>query len=94
MSDYCVYILANEENSVLYIGVTGELSRRMAEHKNGEKEGFTKRYRVTKLVHVEHYSDVKQAILREKVLKKWARVKKEKLIEINNPQWLDLWREG
>ena len=94
MSDYCVYILANEGNSVLYIGVTGELSRRMAEHKNGEKEGFTKRYHVTKLVHVEHYSDVKQAILREKVLKKWARVKKEKLIEINNPQWLDLWREG
>ena len=87
---YFVYILANWDDSVLYIGVTGNLERRLYEHKHSLVEGFTKKYNVHKLVYFEHTSDVYSAISREKQLKKWSRTKKNQLIERMNPTWADL----
>ena len=87
---YWVYILANWDHSVLYIGVTNDLTRRLYEHKNGLHEGFTKKYRVTNLVYFEQTSDVNAAIAREKQLKGWRREKKIALIEQMNPEWNDL----
>ncbi len=87
---YYVYILSNWDDSVLYIGVTGNLPRRLYEHRNGLVEGFTKQYNVHKLVYYEHTNDVYSAISREKQLKKWRREKKNQLIEAMNPQWRDL----
>ena len=87
---YYVYILSNWDDSVLYIGVTGNLPRRLYEHRNGLVEGFTKQYNVHKLVYYEYTGDVYSAISREKQLKKWRREKKNQLIEAMNPQWRDL----
>ena len=87
---YYVYILSNWDDSVIYIGVTGNLPRRLYEHRNGLVEGFTKKYNVHKLVYYEHTNDVYSAISREKQLKKWRREKKNQLIESINPQWRDL----
>ena len=87
---YFVYILSNWDDSVLYIGVTGNLPRRLYEHKNGLADGFTKKYNVHKLIYYEHTNDVYSAISREKQLKKWSRSKKEILIGKLNPQWRDL----
>ena len=87
---YFVYILANWDDSVLYIGVTSNLERRLYEHKNGLVESFTKKYNVHKLVYFEHTGDVYSAISREKQLKKWNRQKKNELIERMNPDWKDL----
>ena len=87
---YFVYILSNWDDSVLYIGVTGNLIRRLYEHKNGLVDGFTKNYNVHKLVYYEHTSDVYSAISREKQLKKWSRSKKNALILKMNPDWHDL----
>ncbi len=75
---------------VLYIGVTNDLIRRVAEHKSGETAGFTKRYRVKKLVYYETYSRPYDALVREKELKGWLREKKVALIESVNPSWQDL----
>ena len=74
MKDYYVYILSNKANTVLYIGVTNNLERRIYEHKNGVLEGFTKKYNVHKLVYFEMCGDIKDAIAREKQLKKWSRI--------------------
>ncbi len=87
---YYVYILSNFANTTLYIGVTGNMNRRMYEHKNGLVDGFTKKYNVTKLVYVETCNNVNAAIAREKQLKKWRREKKESLIASVNPEWNDL----
>ena len=87
---YFVYILSNWDDSVLYIGVTGNLPRRLYEHRNGLVEGFTKKYNVHKLVYYENTNDVYSAISREKQLKKWRRQKKNDLINNLNPQWKDL----
>ena len=87
---YVVYILSNWCDSVLYIGVTGNLPRRLYEHRNGLVDGFTKQYNVHKLVYFESTSDVYRAISREKQLKKWSRVKKNELISKMNPKWEDL----
>ena len=87
---YFVYILSNWDDSVLYIGVTGNLPRRLYAHRNGLVDGFTKQYNVHKLVYYEHTSNVYSAISREKQLKKWRRSKKNELIEKMNPQWRDL----
>ena len=87
---YFVYILSNWDDSVIYIGVTSNLPRRLYEHKNGLADGFTKRYRVHKLVYYEHTSDVRSAIAREKQLKGWTRSKKNALIARMNPNWIDL----
>ena len=87
---YHVYILASARNGTLYVGVTGDLAARIWQHRNGELPGFTKRYNVTRLVHLEEFADVNEAIAREKVLKKWRRAWKLELIERDNPQWRDL----
>ena len=87
---YFVYILSNWDDSVLYIGVTSNLPRRLYEHRNGLVEGFTKKYNVHKLVYYENTNDVYSAISREKQLKKWSRSKKNTLISQMNPQWTDL----
>ena len=87
---YFVYILSNWDDSVLYIGVTGNLPRRLYEHRNKLVDGFTKQYNVHKLVYYEHTNDVYSAISREKQLKKWSRSKKIALIQKMNPEWRDL----
>ena len=85
-----VYILTNKTNAVMYIGVTSDLSRRIYEHKNKLVDGFTKRYNIYKLVYVEEYSDINDALAREKQLKRWVRAKKNALVESLNPGWEDL----
>ena len=87
---YHVYILASGRNGTLYIGVTGHLPARIWQHRNGTADGFTKKYHVNRLVHVEPFIDINEAIAREKALKKWRRAWKLELIERDNPQWLDL----
>ena len=87
---YCVYILANWNDSVLYIGVTSNLNRRLYEHRNGLADGFTRKYNVHKLVYIEQTNDVYSAISREKQLKNWNRAKKNALISSMNPHWVDL----
>ena len=87
---YYVYILTNQSNTTLYIGVTNNLQRRIYEHKNELIDGFTKRYKLHKLVFFEETNDVNSAIAREKQLKHWTREKKNKLIENINPNWLEL----
>ena len=87
---YYTYILTNKGHSVLYIGVTNHLERRIYEHKNHLIPGFTDRYNVDRLVYFETASDIKVAIEREKELKGWTRKKKEELIFSQNPQWKDL----
>ena len=87
---YYVYILTNKSNNVLYIGMTNDIKRRVYEHKNKLIDGFTAKYNVNKLVYFECTNDVKSAIEREKILKKWARVKKINLIQMQNPTWQDL----
>ena len=90
MKTYFVYILSNKANTVLYVGVTNNLERRVYEHKNKLIDGFTKRYNVDKLVYFETTSDVDEAIKREKALKNLVRRKKEELINSINPEWVDL----
>jgi len=87
---YYVYILANWDDSVLYIGVTNNLERRLYEHKNHLADGFTKKYNVDKLVYYEYTSDVYAALEREKQLKGWTRRKKMALVTKENPEWNDL----
>ncbi|OJX79308.1 GIY-YIG nuclease family protein [Magnetospirillum sp. 64-120] len=86
-----VYILASQRNGTLYVGVTGDLPRRVWEHKNDVAEGFTKQHQVHTLVHMESFETMPDAILREKQLKKWRREWKLKLIETTNPTWRDLY---
>ena len=88
--NYYVYILASKQNGTLYIGVTNDLERRMYEHKNNVKEGFTNKYGVYMLVYYEETDDVSAAIHREKQLKNWKRKWKLDLIEGMNPDWDDL----
>ena len=87
---YYVYILTNWDDSVLYIGVTGNLTKRLYEHRNHLADGFTNKYNVYKLVYFEETSDVNSAIAREKQLKGWTRKKKNELIKKANPEWKDL----
>ncbi len=86
-----VYILANKRNGTLYVGVTSDLVKRIWEHKNNIVEGFTKRYHVDHLVWYELHESMESAIMREKRLMDWKRVWKLKLIESQNPDWLDLY---
>jgi putative endonuclease len=88
--NYYVYIVTNKHRTTLYIGVTNDLERRMAEHKNGEIRGFTQRYQLNRLVWFDHYRNVDDAIACEKKLKGWLRPKKIFLIEKANPRWFDL----
>jgi putative endonuclease len=90
---YYVYILASKIGGTLYIGVTNDLIRRVAEHKLQLVESFTKEYGVVKLVYFEQFGDPENAIKREKRLKKWKRDWKIALIEKDNPDWNDLYPE-
>jgi len=90
---YYVYIVTNKNNSVLYIGFTGNLDGRLFEHRERLIEGFTKRYQATKLIFYEDYPDPLSGIAREKQLKGWRREKKIALIEKRNPRWNDLFDE-
>jgi len=78
-------------NGTLYVGVTGDLVRRVWEHKQDLFEGFTAKYHIHQLVYFELHTDMAEAILREKRIKKWNRAWKIELIEKNNPEWNDLW---
>jgi putative endonuclease len=89
--EYCVYILASQKYGTLYIGVTSNLLKRIYEHREGLLKGFTKKYRIHKLVYYEVFGDVLEAILREKQMKKWHRDWKINLIERDNPHWDDLY---
>ena len=93
---YYVYILTNRSGT-LYTGVTNDLLRRVSEHKAGKAEGFTKRYRVNRLVYFEDTGDVQAALQREKQVKAWTRQKRIDLINSVNPRWVDLsdgWFDG
>ena len=90
MKNYYVYILASKRNGTLYTGVTNNLSRRTYEHKESLIDGFTKKYNVKILVYYEQTNDIRNAIAREKCIKRWKRAWKIKLIEETNPQWEDL----
>jgi putative endonuclease len=90
---YCVYLLTNFKNNVLYVGVTNDLARRVEEHREGTHDGFTKKYKVWKLVHFEPTNDIISAIEREKQLKAGSREAKVALIEATNPKWRDLYHE-
>ncbi|MCK1744219.1 GIY-YIG nuclease family protein [Bradyrhizobium sp. 139] len=88
---YYVYILASKIGGTLYIGVTNDLIRRVAEHKAKLIESFTEKYDVATLVYFEQFDDPENAIKREKRLKKWNRAWKIRLIEKSNPNWDDLY---
>lgn len=88
---FCVYILSNYERNVLYIGVTSNLLKRIWEHKEELREGFTSNYKVHDLVYYEFFEDPVSAIEREKQLKKWSRKKKDELIAKMNPTLKDLY---
>ena len=86
-----VYILASDRNGTLYIGVTNDLVRRIHEHREGSVEGFTKRHAAEHLVYFEAYDAIRDALQREKTLKKWRRAWKVSSIEESNPNWRDLY---
>jgi len=88
--EYCVYIMTNTHNTVLYTGVTNNLQRRVLEHRTGAGNGFTKKYNVTRLVYFESGNDVNTTIAREKQIKAGSRKKKIDLINSINPEWKDL----
>jgi putative endonuclease len=90
MPSYYVYILTNQNHEVLYVGVTNDLARRVAEHREGLHPGFTKRYNVNKLVYFEAHTDVKKAIAREKQFKAGSRRKKLSAVASLNPTWEEL----
>ena len=90
MRQYCVYILTNKINTVLYVGVTSNLPKRVCEHKNKLADGFTKKYNIEKLVYFEQTEDVNSALAREKQLKNWKREWKIELIKKANPERKDL----
>lgn len=85
-----VYMLASRRNGTLYTGVTSNLVGRVLQHKMSVHEGFTKTYEVHMLVWFEEHGDIREAIHREKQIKRWLRAWKIALIEANNPQWNDL----
>lgn len=88
---YYVYLLASKKHGTLYLGVTNDIVRRVYEHRTKAADGFTARYGVDKLVWFEVYEDAISAIAREKELKKWRRDWKIRLIEEQNPGWVDLY---
>jgi len=88
-----VYLLTNQPNGVLYVGVTDDLIRRVWEHREGVVEGFTKRYGLKRLVYFENYEDIRDARQREQNLKHYRRSWKVRLVLLNNPDWDDLYEQ-
>ena len=85
-------ILSNKLNTTIYVGVTRDLVRRVYEHRHKlDKDSFTAKYDIYKLVYYETMTDVRAAIEREKQIKSWNRARKNKLVENNNPTWEDLY---
>ncbi len=93
MKTYYVYVLASKRNGTLYIGVTNDLIRRVYEHKNNLIAGFTSKNNVHRLVYYEQFDNIEYAIHREKRLKKWNRKWKLALIEKENSNWNDLYKD-
>ncbi len=91
--NYFVYILTNQRHTVLYIGVTSDLVKRVYEHKIKAVKGFTEKYNVDKLVYYEMTGDVESAIKCEKNMKEWKREWKENRINEMNPEWKDLYSD-
>lgn len=90
MRQPCAYILTNRSNQLFYIGVTSDIAERMMQHRAGTGSIHCRRYNIRKLVHVEFYATMPEAIAREKALKEWHRAWKRRLIEESNPAWNDL----
>jgi len=88
---YFVYNMASAPQGTLYVGVTNDLLRRAYEHREGTVPGFTKKHGVKKLVWYEIHGDIREAIIREKQIKRWRRDWKRNLIENDNPHWADLY---
>jgi putative endonuclease len=88
--NYYVYLMTNKYNTALYTGMTNDLLVRTKQHKALKIPGFTSRYRITKLVYYEHFSNVDDTIEREKQIKSWSRARKEELVNKMNPDWVDL----
>ena len=89
--DFYVYIMANQRNGTIYVGVTSNLIKRVWQHKTGLVEGFAKKYQIHNLVYYEKHGESYSAIQREKRLKEWQRQWKLELIESMNPYWNDLY---
>jgi len=89
-----VYILASRPNGTLYVGVTSDIVRRVHQHRTGEGSDFVEQYDVTRLVHLEPFDDIEEAIRREKQLKAWKRDWKLDLIREHNPEWRDLYDDA
>jgi putative endonuclease len=86
-----VYFMTNRPNGILYVGVTNDAVRRAYEHREGLIEGFTKRYRLHRLIYVEEHESIAAAIQREHTIKHWSRAWKVRLIQSVNPNWDDLY---
>ena len=87
----CVYLLSSGRNGTLYVGLTSDLIKRVREHKNHVVDGFTKKYRVDRLLWYEVHETMESAIQREKAIKEWHRAWKLRLMEKCNPDWADLY---
>ncbi len=90
---YYIYVMTNKTRTTIYIGVTNDLVKRVIQHQRAETEGFTKTYKLNRLVYYEIFDDVLDALAREKQLKGWRREKKNALIATLNPLWEDLSEE-
>jgi putative endonuclease len=90
VKSFFVYMITNRSRVVLYTGITNSLERRVWQHLNRSINGFTKKYRVDRLVYYETFDDPRDAIAREKEIKGWRRSKKNALVEKLNPKWADL----
>lgn len=89
-----VYIMTNKLKTTLYIGVTADLQLRIRQHKEHYfQNSFTDKYNLEYCIYYENFYSIEEAILREKQIKKWSRIKKENLINSLNPKWIDLWDE-
>lgn len=89
-NSYYTYVMTNQSNSTLYIGVTNNIERRSLEHVSGAGAAFTSKYKINKLVYFERYTEITDAIRREKQLKGWKRAKKDALVNQVNPEWKNL----
>jgi putative endonuclease len=89
-----VYMITTKNNAALYIGITSDLLSRTNQHREKQyPKSFTAQYNITKLVYFEHHATIIEAIDREKQLKRWSRIKKERLINNMNPEWRDLYED-
>ena len=82
--------MASQKRGTLYVGITSRLAERIGEHRDDKLGGFTQKYGVKRLVYLEPYQDIHEALAREKSLKKWRRTWKIDLVQKDNPEWRDL----